>query len=218
MTKQITPATKTAPPPIENAGDASAAFDYAGLGDNLATELREIATTIRRRTKDRAIDTGRELLAIKKDNKIEHGQFTTWVEGACELTMRTAQNMMNAARWVDSKSENVSLLPMTIIYALAADDVPEEVEAEVIAEFQAGGRPTVDNVKERIAAARKEVAEVLAIADATVKDLHAATANKTIRRRALDRILAAFFQAEREPAALEAFIHSVTTVEAAAAE
>jgi hypothetical protein len=162
-------------------------FDDEPLSENLVVELHEVATRVRGRTSGHAIDTGRDLIAIK--DKLEHGYFTKWVENDCDIGLRTAENMMNAARWADAKSENVSLLgrlPMSAVYALAADDVPVEIESLIIADFLAGERPAVAAMKERIEAARTAVLEALAIADAMVDDLREVPVWR--QRRALARV------------------------------
>jgi hypothetical protein len=162
-------------------------FDCTQLTDNMVSELREVAARIRGRRTANAIDIGHDLIRVK--GQIGHGEFTKWVENDCDLTIRTAQNYMNVARWADAKNENVTFLervPLSVLYELAADDVPAEAENVVIASFLAGTRLTAAEVARRIAQAREDIQEAEAAADSVVEDLRDIT--KDQQRRALLRI------------------------------
>lgn len=165
-------------------------FDDVRLDDSLAAECREVATRIRLWRTTNAIEIGRELSRMKE--KLDHGHFMRWITTECYLNVRTAQNYMSAARWIDAKGENVShlaSLPLSIVYELAADDVPEDAEVEVLAVFESGERLTAEQVKERITSARNEDAEADALADGFIEDLSADVVTRRQQRRAINRVL-----------------------------
>jgi Protein of unknown function (DUF3102) len=127
-------------------------FDYDALGSNAATDLRDVAARIRGRMVASVIDTGRELLAVKQ--RLQHGQFEAWVEAECLITPRTAQNMMAAAQWAEGKSETISLMPPTVLYALSALSTPEDAQKDLLRRIEAGEKIKVDDAKRIIANAR----------------------------------------------------------------
>jgi hypothetical protein len=114
-------------------------FDYAGLPANVVKEARAAADRIRKRhaSQIRAIiETGKDLLRVK--DSLEHGQFGRWLRAEFQMTERTAQNYMNAAAMFGEKSETISHLPPTMVYAVAAPSTPEPVRKAVFAKIDAG--------------------------------------------------------------------------------
>ena len=108
-------------------------FDYGALPPPQAKELRTVAEKICRRTAaitSAIIETGRDLVVAK--HALAHGQFSQWVEAECGFTHRTAQNYMRVAQFADGKSETVSLLAPSSIYALASKAAPPAVVHEVL--------------------------------------------------------------------------------------
>src|SRR4051812_15928346 len=101
------------------------------------------------------IEVGRDLTAIKE--RLEHGQFTAWVEAEFDLDLRTAENYMNAFLRFGDKSETVSLLPQRTIYKLAAKSTPASVREEVVSRLEAGERPASQDIEHLIQSARRAV-------------------------------------------------------------
>jgi hypothetical protein len=56
------------------------------------------------------------------------------------MTERTARNYMNAAAECGTKSEIVSVLPPTALYALSAPSTPAPVRDAVLVRLEAGER------------------------------------------------------------------------------
>lgn len=111
-----------------------ATFDYSALPVETALELRMSAERVRMRLKRSAEDIiaiGQELTEAKE--RLPHGQFLPWIAVEFEMTDRTALNFMRVAERFGSKSEIISDLPVTAIYALAAPSTPEPVVQKVIA-------------------------------------------------------------------------------------
>ncbi len=69
------------------------------------------------------------------------------------MTERSAENYMNAARWIEGKSEKISDLPAAAIYALAAPTAPAGVVNDVVAAVENGAKLRVQDIKSRIAEA-----------------------------------------------------------------
>ena len=112
-------------------------FDYSALGE-AAADAQAIVERFRTRSRALILDTGRELLAVK--DRLDHGLFMKWVASELGINPRTAQNYMMAATAFGDKSEIVSHLPPTTIYALSAPTVPSSFREEVVGRLEAGER------------------------------------------------------------------------------
>jgi Protein of unknown function (DUF3102) len=119
---------------------APAPFNYDRLTTAVAQDLRDRAARIRQsiaNTMPVIIAIGNELLAAKE--KLDHGQFSDWVQDEVGIQTRTAQNYMNAARFAAAhKSEIVSHLHPAAVYQLAAPSTPPRVVNAVLDRVEAG--------------------------------------------------------------------------------
>jgi Protein of unknown function (DUF3102) len=88
-------------------------FDSEALEPDIAHKLRQTAVRIRKCTGACVLEIGRELLQVKY--VLHHGQWRPWLDSECELRERTAQRMMNVARWIVDKSVTVTDLPPSIL-------------------------------------------------------------------------------------------------------
>ena len=98
MTRTIVPIHISNAPPMS--------FDYSALGADVANEMRARASRIQSLQRASVLDVGRELIAAKK--LVEHGFFRDWVETACQMHLRTAERIMQAALLVE-KNDKLSL-------------------------------------------------------------------------------------------------------------
>ncbi len=64
------------------------------------------------------IEIGRDLIAAKKS--LRHGRFLAWIDAEFEMTDRSARSFMRIADLYGAKSEMISDLPPTVLYALDA--------------------------------------------------------------------------------------------------
>jgi hypothetical protein len=142
---------RVAAPPVTIPHPAGASFDYSTLDRELANEARAAAGRIRERLRTATYETGRDLIAIK--DKMPHGTFGSWVAAEFGISDHTAQNYMNAARFMEGKSETVSLLPPTALYALARPTASAEVVDEVLKQVDAGVPVTTAMIRDRLAGA-----------------------------------------------------------------
>ncbi len=121
-------------------------------------DLDAIAERIRTRiarTMLNIIATGNDLITVKE--KLKHGAFTTWVANEFGMADRTARNYMRTATWAADKSETVSVLPLTTVYALAAPSTPEAIRTEVISDLEAGRPVDHHAIESRIRKERQEL-------------------------------------------------------------
>jgi len=138
----------------------TATFDYSALDHGLADEARAVADRIRGRLRSACLDTGRDLIGMK--DRLGHGHFGAWLKAEFDITERSAENYMNAFKFLEGKSETVSYLPPSVVYKLAAPSAPAAVVAEVVAAAEAGMMPAPKEIKRRLADAilAERVAEV----------------------------------------------------------
>lgn len=130
------------------------AFDYQEMDAATADEAQAIVYRFRSRQRTYIMDTGRDLIAMKE--RLEHGLFTKWVEGALGMTARSAQNYMQAASVLGDKSETVSLLPPTTLYKLAAPSTPAPLRDEIVRRLEAGEALTSKAIEGQLWTARAE--------------------------------------------------------------
>lgn len=167
---------RPAPPP---------AFDYTSVGANVATDLRAAADRIRDRVRASVIETGLDLLQVK--DRLEHGHFIAWLEAECALNDRTAQRMMTAARWVEGKTDTLSYLPPTALYALSAPSTPTDVQERLVARIEAGESLAPDHIKAEIAQAKEEAAKARKRAKLSPKQIAAKKAAEARREKRLEK-------------------------------
>lgn len=118
---------------------------------NSAKALIVIRDRIKSRNDKYQLETGRDLLDAKAI--LPHGQFGPWVKENFGWSTSTVNNFMNAAKLVDELPKMGDLKPSAIM-ALAAPSTPETVKSEVLADLDAGKKPTVTEVKAKIAVAK----------------------------------------------------------------
>ncbi len=129
-------------------------FDYTKLDADFAGELQRTADRVRERSRE-AIEIGRDLLAVK--DRLEHGDFTAWVEDECGLKVRTAQRFMQAAALI-AKNDKLSYLPVDGLAALSSPRAPKATVDGIIARIEVGERPSAAAIAREIAAAKPKVA------------------------------------------------------------
>jgi hypothetical protein len=133
--------------------DDSPAFDYSVLPPSVVTFLRGQATRIKQYSSKAIIQIGKDLAGAK--HYLSHGQFLRWVEDEVGISARTAQSYMRVASWASSKSETVSLLPPTALYALSSPGLPAEFVEGVMRRVELGERVRVPLLRAQIRALRE---------------------------------------------------------------
>lgn len=145
------------PAPKPKAADVRS-FDYAGLSAAVAKEAEAAAKRIRARLKVHTLETGKELLAIKK--ALGHGKFGKWLEFHFGWKERTAQNYMNSAIAFDSTPQVIDALPPSTVYKLASKSTPDAIRQSVIDEIKRGEKPDPKQIEKKIAAAKNAAPQV----------------------------------------------------------
>lgn len=150
------------PPKTANAAPAA----------NSSKALIVIRDRIKSRNDKYQLETGRDLLDAKAI--VPHGKFGSWVKENFGWSTSTVNNFMNAAKLVDELPKIGDLKPSAIM-ALAAPSTPETVKSEVLADLDAGKKPTVTEIKAKIAStkapklpAAKVAATVKAVVDQAI--------------------------------------------------
>lgn len=177
---EVSPAPTATPPALGDNLRAASMFDYSGLDPAAADTLRGAAAAIRETLHGSVIDIGSRLIGAKE--LLDHGKFSDWAEAEIGLSVRSAENYMNAARFLAGKAKCVSLLPQGALYALAAPSTPPAVVADVLAEIERGAVPKVADIRERIAGVTK--AQRAAAAIKTAEQIKREKENDKRRRAA----------------------------------
>jgi hypothetical protein len=147
------PQALTLPSPSRPRGTVTTiGFDYSILDRDLADDARTVAERIRGRLRTACVDTGRDLIGIK--DRLGHGRFGAWLKAEFDMTERTAENCMNVARFLEGKSETLSVLPPTILYALAAPSAPLAVVNEVVNAAETGTIPAPKEIRQKLSKAK----------------------------------------------------------------
>ncbi|HEV2604767.1 MAG TPA: DUF3102 domain-containing protein [Microvirga sp.] len=129
---------------------------YGGLTTKELETLRGCAERIRAAHRDvteRVFLIGRELAAAKVH--LQHGHFRAWLQAEFGWSERTAQRYMQAVEVFGDKTDTVSVLEATAIYALSAKSTPDAVRTEIVARVEAGEKPSLREVQTKVADARK---------------------------------------------------------------
>lgn len=113
--------------------------------------LGDIVKSISGRTSTHYVETGSDL--IRASEILPHGKLGPWLKENFGWSPSTARNYMNATKLVDKNAKVAELQPSAVM-ALSAPSVPASAIAEVLADLDAGRRPTVSEVKAKIASAK----------------------------------------------------------------
>jgi hypothetical protein len=162
-------------------------FNYAALPTEIAETLRGSVAAIGAIVRSSFIDVGNHLLRAKA--LLPRGEFGRWVEAELSMTLRSAENYMQAARFVSDKPEIVSQLPPTVLFALSAPTAPTTAVNEILAAAERGAMPP-----------RKEIMATLRDAKwaEDIAKLKAKKSSKQITRQRRDREAAADRQVRQQ--------------------
>lgn len=154
--------------PVAEALPVAKGFNYEQLDDAAANQAKAVVERYRERQKAYVIDTGRDLLAIKE--RLEHGLFLEWVQAEMQMTPRSAQRAMGAAEALGAKSDTVSYLPPTTLYALSAPSTAAPVRERIIERIESGETLSARQVDGLLHEARVQARQEQAEAKLTVEE------------------------------------------------
>lgn len=151
------PAQETEPQTgIDEVPPAAVAVVETVPASNSASSLDELAERIRqnhRSLTECVFAIGRDLMIAK--GKVRHGGFGNWVSAQFPTWgASTAARYMRAFEVWGPKEELVGCLEATGIYLLTAKATPEKLRTEIEGELEAGQRPSLRKIRERVKAAR----------------------------------------------------------------
>lgn len=127
-------------------------FDYESLTPEVRTDVRESARRIHeleRRTSESIIEIGNELIRVKSRLRGTGRNFGDWIELEFGWSWDTANNFMKVAqRFADFPK--ISEFQPSALYALASNNVPDEIREGFVEVAEAGRKVTHSDVKEAI--------------------------------------------------------------------
>ena len=131
---------------------ASGKYDYSRLPEAIRVQAITAEGTIvqgLRSAVQRVIEAGQVLMWAKET--LPHGEYLLWVQQACGLKPRYAQQLIKAAEW--SNAQHVAHLngvaDTATLFLLSADATPEDVREWFMERAAAGDVPTRAEVAER---------------------------------------------------------------------
>jgi hypothetical protein len=120
----------------------------------LATHVAAIKKLVKRTSAD-AVEIGKRLAECKRI--VGHGGWQSWLEREFGWKESTALRFMRAFDLVRTKSanlEDLADLPVSVLYEIAAPNVPQSARDEVIAHTKQGVRPNVRETRKMIIRSR----------------------------------------------------------------
>lgn len=113
-------------------------FDYSALDSETRIVVQQRTTEIKalmKRAASDIIEIGQKLIEVKE--RLEHGQFSPWLEAEFGWKHTTAWNFMQVADKF-SKFESLDGFAPSALYLLAAPSTPESARQEAIARAEEG--------------------------------------------------------------------------------
>ena len=117
------------------------AFDYASLDQTTAEfllqETQEIKSLMKR-TVEGIIETGERLQKVKQ--RLQHGEFMTWVENEIKCHYSTALHFMRVWETFGEQKEQIADagINVSVLYLLSAPSMPEHLRTEIVEMAKAG--------------------------------------------------------------------------------
>lgn len=135
-----------------------AGFDYEHLAPEVRTDVQESTRRIHeleRRTSESIIEIGQQLIRVKQ--RLPHGEFLPWLASEFGWGQATAYNFIRVAEvFGDAKVTNFVSFQPSALYALASNNVPEEVREGFQQAADAGEKVTHAKVQEAIREHREQ--------------------------------------------------------------
>lgn len=134
---------------------------YAAMGPKKARAAAFKGTQITRAMQRSVENVGSLLIEVKE--MLPHGTFGDWCKGELGISPRSAQNYMNAASFLEGKSETLSLLPTTLLYELASPKADPGLVTAVVEAAAAGTPLEISEVKSRLLQSQQNALELKAM-------------------------------------------------------
>jgi hypothetical protein len=148
-------------------------FNYAGLDEATASQLRASVSSIRARHRkifQDIVAIGTDLIEAKR--LLGHGNFGKWIASEFQWSERTARAYMSIAEYVETLSAEESAiiagLPLTTLIKLSAPSTPKSVYDEIILKAEAGERLKGSDIEEMIRRTKTPEPKCRVCTDSTV--------------------------------------------------
>lgn len=131
-------------------------FNYEALDAETRIVVQQKTGEIKERVeniKRNWAEIGQRLIEIKA--RLAYGQWKYWLRAEFGWSQDTAENLMRVAGWLDQNpkfSDSANLLPKSAMYLLSMPSTPEAARDDVYRLLADGKKPTVEGVKDIIAA------------------------------------------------------------------
>lgn len=126
-------------------------YDYSRLPEELRDQAMLAQGTVLTKlggAVERVIDAGNTLRWAKAT--LPHGEYLPWVQQACGLKPRYAQQLVHASEWVNAQGiAHLEGVGIETLFLLSADTTPEDVREWVMERCAAGNPPTRQEVQQR---------------------------------------------------------------------
>lgn len=129
-------------------------FDYDRVPEEHRARVEAATTSLKSRFQKLAKDAyffGNELCDIK--GRLEHGLFVAWVRGVLPFDLRTAERFMCLSRRIGGRIDSVSNLPVTVLYDMTREAVPDDVLSSLLERAESGSL-TAEQVRASLTAMR----------------------------------------------------------------
>lgn len=126
-------------------------YDYDRLPEGVRDQAKLAQGTIVTKltgTVERVIDVGNTLRWAKAT--LPHGEYLPWVQQACGLKPRYAQQLAQAAEWINAQGiAHLKHVGIDTLFLLSADATPEDVREWFMERCAAGDVPSPKEVQDR---------------------------------------------------------------------
>ncbi len=117
--------------------NAIVAYEYGDISKESRQKLDEVADHIR--TTGRLFIYGVGKLLLENKHRLPHGEFLVWVEQACDIKPRMAQQFMRVAEvFKSAESAHLEAISMQALIELSANNCPLAAVEEVLFISQSG--------------------------------------------------------------------------------
>ena len=146
----MTVLTVVAMPPDDD-GDLIGKYDYSRLPEEIRIKAMTAEGTVvqgLRSAVQRVLEAGQVLMWAKET--LPHGEYLPWVQQACGLKPRYAQQLIKAADWTNAQHvAHFDGADTATLFLLSADTTPEDVREWFLERCAEGDVPTRKEVQER---------------------------------------------------------------------
>jgi hypothetical protein len=137
--------------PPEDDGDLIGKYDYSRLPEEIRIQAMTAEGTVvqgLRSAVQRVLEAGQVLMWARET--LPHGEYLPWVQQACGLKPRYAQQLVQAAEWVNTQGiAHLTSVSIETLFLLSADSTTEDLRNWWKERCASGNPPSASEVQER---------------------------------------------------------------------